>query len=126
MKCVHIYLDSSVVLENVTVSENLAMDKSEETCNFALMEVNQLNLRVVSSIFMLNTGTSLFLTNSNITFAGINVFKKNFAVRGGALACYNRASFLIEESSIVNFHNNLAVITEGLSTLPQTIAALVL
>ena len=104
-------LESSVVLENVTVLENLAIEKSEETMpigNFALLEVNQLNLRIVSSIFMSNTGTSLFLTNSNVSFAGINVFRNNVAVRGGAIACYNRASFLIEESSSVDFDDNLA------------------
>ena len=94
------------VKSNVTVLENLAIDKSEETTsitNLALLEVDQLTLRVVSSIFMSNTGTSLHLTNSNVSFVGINVFQNNVAVRGGAIACYNRASFLIEESSSVEF-----------------------
>ena len=76
--------------------------------NFALVEANQLNLRVVNSIFKANLGTSLHLTNSNVTFAGINVFQNNAAQRGVAVALYNKAFLLTVETSSVEFDGNLA------------------
>ena len=82
-------LESSVVLDNVTALENIAGPEGPIfITDFALVEANQLSLRVVNSIFKANLGTSLHLANSNVTFAGINVFQNNKALRGGAVALY--------------------------------------
>ena len=107
-------LETSVVLNNVSILKNTAKDLPPEntisvTCtNFLLVEANQLNLRVVNSIFKANLGTSLHLTNSNVTFAGINIFQNNKAIRGGAVALYDRAFLLTEERSCVEFDGNSA------------------
>ena len=91
-------LESSVVLDTMTVLENVAGDLQPESTifvtNFALVEANQLNLRVVNNIFKANLCTSLHLSNSNVTYAGINVFQNNAAQRGGAVALYNKAFLL--------------------------------
>ena len=104
-------LETSVVLNNVSILKNTAKDLPPEntiSVTGTLVEANQLNLKVVNSSFEANLGTSLHLTNSNVTFAGINIFQNNKAIRGGAVALYDRAFLLTEERSCVEFDGNSA------------------
>ena len=105
-------LESSVVLDNVTILENTGRDLLPENTisvtNSPLVEANQINHRVVNSTFEGNFGTSLHLTNSNVTFAEINDFKNNKALRGGVVGLYDKAFLLTEKKSSVEIDGNFA------------------
>ena len=104
---------SPVTLSNVTLESNYYIPSATDESIATVLLFYVDNATIIDCKFIGNTGTALYLMNSNVTTIGTITFANNSAYEGAALSLNGLSIIAVKEYSVFLFSNNTANHTGG-------------